>query len=390
MIKSALLLPAHGHAPYLIGTRLLRNLAIDICIPEYYGEKQRDILRHEFPGATGRIFLSESMGRDLKPLLLGTEGRPKLVDSAGQDNSLDFDLYASDVDTHAESISSNLETMLQKGIEAIALDGTRKRFTQFDFTLNTGLPVYSPVRDAFYAFVGKMSEIYRLSPYQSPGIKSLTAKWKNIESSFNRNGMFIPRLHSLYERKDFDATGIRFTPPFAQPYPPNHDDTSRIPSGSILVIASGTGIDVPKLVQIMAASPGSYVTLEESPPEFDEYCGKDRVSSKAWGNPNIVAVLARSGLGSIWQAILNQKPVGVVAPDAKIDPEVFHNAQMVEKAGIGKILTENVAPLTDALPKYQSEIRRQLKEEVANFSTSDGIEYTSAALKELLSAVVAK
>lgn len=382
MFDSALLLPAHGHAPHLIGTRLLRKLATHICIPEYYGEDQRAILRDEFPGETGRIFLSESMGALLQPLLLGRQN------SSQGKSSARIDLYASQVRKHFESINLSLGQMLESGIEAVSLDGVRRKFSRFDFALNTGLPVYSSVKPVYYAFVSRLSQIYEFSPYQSPGVSFLKETWQGIEASFDH--MFVPRLHSLYECKDFDSTGITLTPPFAHPVPVNQDDSSRILHGSTLVIVSGTGMDLGKLIDLVRASPGRpWVTLPESPEALEEDLAT-RVSPRSWGNPKVVAVLARSGLGSIWQAALNEKPIGVVMPVAEDDPEVYHNAQMVEKAKIGKILADRIDPLIESLSEYSSGIQRQLQLEVENFGTTDGIEYTAAKLKERLEASIAE
>jgi len=381
MLDSALLLPAHGHAPYLIGARLLRNLAAGICIPEYYGEAQWAILRDEFPRESDRIFLSKSLGACLQPLLLRDQ------DCSNGHTSPYVDRYASRVREHVESIDFALAEMLHNGIEAVSLDGHSRKFFRFDFALNTGLPVHSPVEPVYYAFVSRMSQIYEFSPYQSPGVAFLKELWREVEPSFER--MFVPRLHSLYGCQDFDSAGITFTPSFAQPVPVNQDDTPAIPSGSTLVVVSGTGMGLDKLNRLVNASSGPWVTLPRSPRELSEERAP-RVSPRSWGNPNIRAVLARSGLGSIWQAFLNQRPIGVVKPDAEDDPEVYHNAQMIEKAGIGRILTEKVEPLLDGLPEHSYAIQRQLERELENFGTADGIEYTAAEMKRLLAASLAE
>jgi UDP-N-acetylglucosamine:LPS N-acetylglucosamine transferase len=106
-----------------------------------------------------------------------------------------------------------------------------------------------------------------------------------------------------------------------------------------------------------------------------------------WGHPNIVAVLARSGFGTIWKALLNQKPIGVISALSEDDPEIYHNAQVVKASGIGTILDDSLEPLVNALPQYLSKIQEQLKIENDRFKTIDGIKYTSAELKQLVSRV---
>ena len=363
MSKSALILPAHGHAPYLLGVRLLQNVADEICLPDYYGDTQRKILLEEFPADADRIFLSGELGLLLKPLLLDQALTP------------DVDSFSRSVNLNVRQISADLESMCRDGVEAISLSGAKKNFHGFNFALNTGLPVFSPVKQTFFAFVGKMSAIYECSPYQSPDISSLAKLWKEIEFAFEK--IFVPRLNSL-AYLEYDETGLTFTPPFARPYPL---DNESIPGNTTLVIASGTGLDVEKLLQLTASYPANYVTLNDSPAQVPFA----RVPSAAWGNPHIVAVLARSGFGSIWQAMVNQKPIGVVRPNPKDDPDVFHNAQVVEWAGIGTILEDDMKSLLDALPSFLSNIKKHLKLDKEEFGTMDGIEYTSAELNRLIS-----
>ena len=356
---NALVLPAHGNAPYLLGVRLLRNVADCICLPDFYGDAQRSILREEFPADADRIFLSGELGALLRPLLLDRASTP------------DIDSFSRSVRENVDAISKSLETLCRDGLSAVSLNNETRTFPRFDLALNTGLPVHAPTRPAFFAFVGKMSAIYELSPYQSADILALAQTWKQIEASFER--MFIPRLNSL-SYLDYDQSGITFTPPFARPYP--HDDTA-LPQGSALVIASGTGLDVEKLLQLTASHPAHYVTLSDSPAQVPFA----RVPSGVWGNGSLSAVLARSGFGSIWQAMVNQKPIGVIRPRPQDDPEVFHNAQVVEWSGIGRILDDNAAPLFESLPRFTSAIRGQLDVEMEQFQTVDGIAYTSADLR---------
>lgn len=363
MSKSTLILPAHGHAPYLLGARLLRNVAADICIPDYYGETQRRILLEEFPADAYRIFLSGELGSLLKPLLLDRALTP------------DIDSFSRSVKQNVHQISAGLESMCRDGVDAVSLTGIKKKFHGFNFALNTGLPVFSPVKQTFFAFVGKMSAIYECSPYQSPDIKALAEIWKRVESAFEK--MFVPRLNSLAYLK-YDDTGVTFTPPFARPYP---IDNESIPGNSTLVIASGTGLDVEKLLQLTSSHPANYVTLNDSPAQVPF----ERIPSTSWGNPNIVAVLARSGFGSIWQALVNQKPIGVIRPRPQDDPEVFHNAKTVEWAGIGAALDETIMPLVDCPSRFTANLNAQMEMNIGTFGTMDGIEYASAQFARYLS-----
>lgn len=365
---NALVLPAHGNAPYLLGVRLLRNVADEILLPDFYGDIQRRILREEFPADADRIFLSGELGSLLQPLLLDQALTP------------DIAAFSRSVRENVDAISTALAALCRNGLSATSLNNQTKRFSRFDLALNTGLPIHAPVRPVFYAFVGKMSAIYELSPHQSADILALAETWKQIEASFER--MFIPRLNSL-SYLDYDHSGITFTPPFARPYPP---DETNLPQGSALVIASGTGLDVEKLLQLASSHPTHYVTLNDSPSQVPFA----RVPSTVWGNGSLSAVLARSGFGSIWQAMVNQKPIGVIRPRPQDDPEVFHNAQVVEWSGIGRILDDDAAPLFESMPRYASAIQGQLNIEMEQFDTIDGIAYTSADLRRRMNEYVSK
>jgi hypothetical protein len=384
MLSSSLVLPAHGNAPYLIGINLLRDVTTDICIPEYYGDKQLKILKKEFPDKVENIFLSKKMGRLLKPLL-----RYK-TDS--------FNTYALNVRENVERVSKTLEANYREGIDATSLSGTRKRFSKFDIALNTGLPIISPVEPVFFAFVGKMSAIYDYDLLRRQSDKTtfqhnvafqrnvafLSETWREIEKSFN--GMFIPRLNSLYKLEEYyDRTGITFTPPFAQRYQPYN---TSIRHGSILIVTSGARLDdEEKLRSLVASSPSPYVRLSESRPITG--LSLPRVDSKSWGNSNIVAVLARGGFGTIWQALINQKPIGILKAIPEDDPEIFHNAKTVEDAHIGKILDTKMDSLTGNLPQYLFAIQtllEKMKEEFPELEVEkfDGFKFTSHSLLEAL------
>ncbi len=378
MIKSSLLLPAHGHAPYILGVKILRTVASEICIPDYYGEKQRNILMDtlkDSPEDFDRVFLSKSLGEHLMPLLRDKRTTP------------DFKQYVSSINENFETKSSQLKDIVSEGVEAVSLNGSVKTFSHFDFAINTGLPVLSPVDPVFYVFVGEMSEIYRLSPYQSEEMLSdtcsLTDIWLQVESTFNR--MFIPRLHSLAYREDQNnnVEKITFTPPLDSPYPLDNafvalDEKTPIDYGSTLVIFSGTGMDKKRLLSLAASATGTCFTL----PDADKEIEIKRVLPSAWNNPNITTVLARSGLGSVWNAVLNKKPIGVLDAMPEDDPEIYHNSQMVEWAGIGKILKNSVEPLVNDLPAYLSRIQEWCESFEKEFGTVDGIKFTANEIKK--------
>lgn len=385
MIKSALLLPAHGHAPYLLGAKILRSVASEICIPDYYGESQRNILMEElqdFPEAFDRIFLSESLGNDLKPLL------------RDEKNTRSFHSYVRSIRENFEGKGRALKNLVNRGVEAVSLSGTRKKITHFDFALNTGLPVLSPVDIIFYAFVGEMSAIYSAPIYQNEDTRVLADIWLKVEAEFDR--MFIPRLHSLAylegnETQKHNLEKIAFTPPLETPYLSSKYAVASLAGevpisyGSTLVIFSGTGQDKDRLYSLANSAPGKCFTLQESPEPPRSHSKKlHRVHSSAWGNPDITTVLARSGLGSVWKAVLNKKPIGVLEALPQDDLEIYHNARMVEWAGIGKILRDRMDPLINAWPGCQSRIQEWHEALIQEFNTVDGFEFTANELKQRL------
>jgi len=369
MLPSSLLLPSHGHAPYILGVNLLRNLNVNICVPHYYGAKQQQILMAEIRSNTDiadRIFLSESLGSLFKPLL-----RHETYSSS-------FHQYGQNIILNFAQISSDLQRKYRDGIEAISLSGVKKKFHYFDFALNTGLPVFSPVQPVVYVFAGKMSEIYRRAPEEDDHTRSLAKIWSQVESSFTH--WFIPRLNSLWYLQ-YDNAGIIETPPLESQS--GLDETDSVPPNSILVVGSGTHKGVSNLKELIASVSSKYhcITLAES----SEKLGLPGFPPSVWGNPNVVAVLARSGFGTIWKALLNRKPIGVIKAISDGDPEVYHNAQVVNASGIGTILDDSLEPLLDALPQHLSRIQAQLTTDDERFKTMDGILYTSTKLKQLMS-----
>jgi len=380
MTVTSLLLPAHGHAPYILGTKILRTVASEICIPDYYGDKQQNILLDvlkDFPEYHDKVFLSKALGESLLPLLRDSKITPKFSD------------YAASVRGHFETKSNAIKKLILDGVEAISLNGEKKYFPRFDLALNTGLPVLSPVDPVFYVFVGEMSAIYRLSPFRNEDTEFLEQVWKIVEPTFKR--MFIPVLHSLAYREDQDlhtdgSKRITFTPPLESPYSLDNslvalDGKTPIDHGSTLVVFSGTGIDQRKLLSLAQSVPGTSFTL----PDTDRNIKLPRVLPSAWNNPNITTVLARSGLGSVWNAVLNGKPIGVLKAPPENDPEIYHNARMVEWAGIGKILNRSIAPLVDDIQNSLVRIQEWQDTFERRFETVDGINYTADELKRSLS-----
>ncbi len=361
--KSALLLPAHGHAPYILGVRILQDLVEEICLPHYYGETQLKILRADFGEYADKIYFSEALDALFHPLLRDKASAPT------------FETFAANVNARFEEISRKLEDLLREGIPSVSLSGKTKTFTKFNFALNTGLPVFSPIQPVFFAFVGRMSAVYRLSPYQGEDALTLARNWIQVERTFARE--FIPRFGSL-SHLGYEAQDVVFTPPFTRPVPLDH---SPIAPGSWLVVASGTGMDLERLGALAATAPVPCVAFPEAPQQLK----LPRVASSAWGSPNIAAVLARSGLGTIWDAIVNEKPVGVLAARAEDDPEVYHNAKTVAWSGVGKILQEDAAPLAESLLACLENIRVWREKFLQEFKTVDGIRFTAEEIRRALS-----
>lgn len=344
-----LALTSHGNAPYLMAVALAERLGAQaIILPDYYGASQRQILLENCAQFASRIFLSADLGALFRPLLLDAQpGRSyrDLASNATDPQSPD----------NADQIEAGLARWLEKGIPAVALDGSQARTFRgedFTFVLNITLPIRTPIRPVVSLFTGKMSQVYGTPAEQRPSPEVLcfiaetrpyAGLWERVEDQFDL--AFIPRLHVLSHAQK-EVPGVNLTPPLALPKP---ELLHRLSKPAVLFQPSGTRTDILRLRKIAATMPDdsySALTLNGLRRETDLPESQfSRVTAGVYGDPLLAGVIFRGGWGTLWQCLVHLKPMGVVSSTFQDDPEIAHSIATLRATGLGVELRNSAMDL---------------------------------------------
>jgi hypothetical protein len=331
-----LAITSHGNAPYLMVARVARALGNrPVVIPWYYGETQRRILREEIPDGMNTIFLSKELGDLFWPLLLDAK------------NGGEFTQFAQKVSDPVNpngvvAIENRLAGLLKEGIPAVSLDGSiRRKFYPSDFNgvLNTTLPLRVSLPNHSFFFTALMSGVYGTAPDGEDDpltrravqdLQFYARLWKQAEDTFDIK--FTPRINALSYREE-KADGVILTPPLAIERPTVHG----LKSPSVLFSPSGTRTDVEKLNAVASQIPAEYQKLVttgfRSEADFPggEY---QRVYADSYADPHLKCVIARGGWGTIWECLMNLKPLVVVRTTFIEDPEMGHTQKVLQQLGL--------------------------------------------------------
>ncbi|MBI3273163.1 MAG: hypothetical protein HYZ53_29505 [Planctomycetes bacterium] len=363
-----LVLPSHGHAPYLLGAAVALGGGHAVCLPEFYGATQRGILREEFRGREHLVWTSSELGRILEPLLFDARRHSS------------FQEFAAAMVQRVDGIERDLAELLRCGVPATSLTGEHRLLKRFEYVLNCGLPLAADVAPVYFVFAAKMSELYRCTQGAHPGLVTLETRWRAIEGTFS--GLFVPRLNSLSYTQSEDA-GVTFTPPFATPMPIPRAGLDR---PSLLLVASGTGWRLEEMLRLARSGDLPFVTLPSAPPclQFP------RVSAGIYGDRQLLGVVARCGLGAVWRAVVNEKPLGTLVAGEDEDPEIQHNIRSVVALGVGVLLSESIQPLLDGAARCREAARRFLADCDREFGTLGGLAFVASRLAGSRRRVVAR
>lgn len=346
-----LALTSHGNAPYLMTANLAERLGADaVVIPQYYGSTQKQILLENAGRFAGHIFLSPEIGDLFRPLLLEEQPGRRFIHLA--QNAVD------PTNPHnAWTIEENLVRLFERGITVPSLDGTQTRtfrWADFTLTLNITLPLRVPIRPVVSLFTAVMSHVYSTPPSDHPTsseirflkeTQAFAGLWERAEEQFEL--AFIPRIHAL-SHTDTTETNVILTPPLAAPEIAIPTQTDR---PAVLILPSGTRTDITRLRAISDTVPNdryNLVTLNGLRKEADFPAPRfKRVKPGVFGDQNLVGVFSRGGWGTIWQCMVNTKPIGVVISSLEDDPEMAHTIATLRMTGLGVELRNSAMDLLD-------------------------------------------
>ncbi|HEX7556739.1 MAG TPA: hypothetical protein VF338_08960, partial [Leptolinea sp.] len=334
MTCTVLLLPNHGNEPYLLGISIALKIGVDfILVPHYYnnyfGEPdQQHIIKNEFPGDCHKIYLSQTLGKLLKPIIRSSHDNrsyPQYVKDVFEDRKGLLGI---------DHVSQLLKEKLNNGIKAFSVANQKEErifyLTDIDFEFNIGLPIVSPIDPSIYVFTSLMSEVYR-NPLSSDvkhelvDFAYLAAYWEEIEEGFEK--IFIPKINAL-SHLSTTFPKVIYTPPLAKIINPKGEQLSK---ESILLIPSGTGQDKIEIDQLVHISIHGY--------ELVSYSKKVRhvkkVTTSVFADDKLMAVISRGGWGTIWKCLVHNKPMGYFSTVFQEDPEIAHTLKTLTTLDIG-------------------------------------------------------
>jgi hypothetical protein len=235
------------------------------------------------------------------------------------------------------------------------LDDSRSRIfsgSDFSFVLNITLPIRTRIRPVISLFTGVMSKVYGTAAEEHPSADDLrfieetrpyAELWEEVEDQFDL--AFIPRIHTL-SHSGKTLPGVLLTPPLAVPEPEPADPMDR---QSVLILPSGTRTDISRLRKMAETVPADrfdLVTLNGIRKETDFPAPQfKRVKPDIYGDSMLTGVISRGGWGTMWQCMVNLKPIGVVTSTLRDDPEMAHTIATLRATGLGVELRNSALDL---------------------------------------------
>lgn len=344
---------AHGNEPYILAASIGVGLG-EIVIPEIYPVRQAEILRR-WVGDNPNVYLDRRSGEILDRILF-------------RGNYQDYVKRV--VDNHKE-VRDELNDHL-RDFEAVSLRGERKRFKSPEIELNIGSPI-STGRRSFYVFPGMCSEYAKRSPIKVDYIDDFIRIAE--ETEYDQQTIFIPEINTFsYLQREPNKKEIP-TPPLKRLRYHN----AQIRPG-IFVTLPGSMVLADELVKA-SESVGMEVYHF---PQDSRLPGTIVDTHEVIFNPNILAVLARSGWGTLWLCQLAEKPI--ITPDWREtdDTEIYHNNRTVEELGLGVVYQDFTGDAIQTALTKVDKIRQLNRMLFDMFGTLDGIGFVQEKIREAL------
>jgi len=348
---------AHGNEPYILAANIGNALG-DVVIPLIYPDRQEKILR-EWVGNSKHVYLDRGSGDILSRIIFHGN----------------YQDYINRILREGKSVKAELTEYL-KDFEAISLAGEKKRFKQPKIELNIGSPLSLEKTKSFYIFPGLISEYAANSPVNVEGLKDFITLAKDTEEKHKM--IFIPEINSFsYKRRGRGKKEVSTPPLKRKGY--NNDPIER----GILVTLPGSLVYKDELCRAAEKTRKIYHLAGDDLPGEPLPA---HTTHEIFFNPNIVAVLAKAGWGTLWLCQVGEKPIIAPAWRETDDLETYHNNQTVEALGLGIIYKEFTEDLIQqAITKVDriKQLNRELYEMFGHF-TWDGISFVQEEIKEYI------
>lgn len=347
----------HGFEPSIMGVNIGRHINDElerhglsgkpIILPEVYKDRLPDILRDEFPNYQHMIFLSQDSGRILRKTSYTDAGYPT---------------HLHEVVLYQSEVQKELREMMGAPFSAVSLDG-KTTITiepgQKRIEINTGANVTAVEvgeKRAHSVFPVRFSDLIRLvksvpeikKHYDEAELEVLLKKALTLEEHMLTTQ--LPDPHTVETFDWFTGDGVILTPPLKEKRTPPSD----LPLDKPAIYVNVSGNDAAyAITRNFAEEMHRQGFAIFAPPRLQWdfriptnarslYAVNDR------GESIVEFVLARSGGGTIWDAMIAGIPMIYLAYFPYDNPEIFGNNRTLEANGLGVEFAPNMQLLQKA------------------------------------------
>ncbi|MBI1971880.1 MAG: hypothetical protein HYS53_01125 [Candidatus Aenigmarchaeota archaeon] len=362
----------HGNEPIIIALGIARCLSGDIILP--VPEARKGFVAEI---AAGKGIDSKRVYMD--SVAAGIASRYGVIWAGG----MKYEQWVASNEKSYDDVRRELRRHYQV-FSAANLEGEVKTFIgPAKITINAG-----DIYDGFgapvvYAFPHRLSEIL-----------GRNAKFRNSNfvhelrrSERARAVNFIPKIHTLSHDRSYSPLERELFTPHVKEAPVMSD--IELPEDSIAMVFSGTGKKIDALRQVAECTSRRVVTGMFSPvDENNKYVKITPPSGEfvhVYAKPQIRAVVAQPGFGTLWSAWNAGKPVIFPAFEEGDDEEFIHNKLTITNLNLGLEIErpDQIDGLVERSQSCVPAIKALNAELVAEFGTLDGPAYIAGKMKEL-------
>ncbi len=383
--------PAHGNEPFIMGAAFARDASDKlvkagferprIVISHLYGDNQKRILLEENEDDPSMLFLDQEFGNIMRGITY-------------EDG--DFGGNLKKIIAHYDEVEALLDQRFSRDSDEFSarsiVDGSEQTFSPKNviFSIEPAgvVSVQAPLR--YFAFPILVSEILSAVKEESLGFSEsdlahVINRMLKVEARYAH--AFVPYVNPMSYKYAEDLTaqpekigerGVIYTPAMKRVFP---EATGKVSDKGVYVMFSGTNsaIEISREVAQVAREAGLAVY---SPPWVNVE-GAVKAKPDTIPDRNIMAIIARSGWGTGWQAMNQEKPLLATPYAPGDDPEIYFNNKTIEALKIGRALraedmtAQRLMEIIESLSIGTATLNQQIKE---RFGTNDGIDFVSSAI----------
>ncbi len=378
--------PGHGNEPYILATsigvevvRKYREAGLELPIiitPLLYGDRQINILLEENPEQASLLHYDIEFGNILKQIMF----------HAG-----DFKQHLKEVNAHYDEVDQLINSRYRRDGSAISV---RSMITNEPVevspkniigVIESGNRVSVRIPHRYFAFPELLSRILIETMkrpelgFDQSDMAQLAKRMIRIEAGYS--GVFIPWINTfsgMYAQDlnsqpdEINGRTRTHTPTMKKNIQPTNEEIEP----GIYIMLSGTGSAEEVHKSLITSAHAAGIKVYSQP--WIDIEGAEKASPSIMKNSKILAIAARPGWGTIWQAMQLEKPMVITDYGIGDDPEIYFNQLTLEALRMAKKITShamNPEELKNTIINISPGLHRVNEAIHQKFGTTDGIEY---------------